>query len=145
MKWRFFPKKHVKFGRIKRDLFKVCSIASYIFFPSFGQFVDTTPVKIFSFCESFIEPFFHIFVRKRCSASAWPIDANKWCAWVYPRFFAFEILKKNPLFIPSTIRCKNDFLLYRSSKISMFLRLSICLSFNSCGTHLPTFWIFPIS
>ena len=28
----FFPKKHVKFGRmIKRDLFKVCSIASYIF------------------------------------------------------------------------------------------------------------------
>jgi len=27
---------------IKRDLFKVCSIASYTFFPSFGQFVDTT-------------------------------------------------------------------------------------------------------
>ena len=47
---------------------------------------------------------------------------------------------------PVTIRCKNDFLLYRSSKIShVFLRLSICLSFNSCGTHLPTFWIFPIS
>ena len=45
-----------------------------------------------------------------------------------------------------TIQCKNDFLLYLSSKIShMFLRLSICLSFNSCGTHLPTFWIFLIS
>ena len=58
----FFPKKHVKFGRmIKRDLFKVCSIASYTFFPSFGQFVDTTPVKIFPFCrEPFIEPFFHL-------------------------------------------------------------------------------------
>jgi len=44
---------------IERDLFKVCSIASYIFFPSFGQFVDTTSVKIFPFCrEPFIEPFF---------------------------------------------------------------------------------------
>jgi len=49
---------------IKRDLFKVYSIASYTFFPPFGQFVDITPVKIFPFCrESFIEPFFHIFVR----------------------------------------------------------------------------------
>jgi len=61
MKWRFFSqKKHVKFGRmIKRDLFKVCSIASYTFFPPFEQFVDTTSVKIFPFCrESFIESFF---------------------------------------------------------------------------------------
>jgi len=63
----FFPKKtirKIKFGRmIKRDLFKVCFIASYIFFPSFGQFVDITPVKIFPFCrELFIEPFFHIFI-----------------------------------------------------------------------------------
>ena len=71
----FFPKKHVKFGRmIKKDLFKVYSIASYTFFPSFEQFVDTTPVKIFPFCcEPFIELFFHIFVKnelKRCSASA---------------------------------------------------------------------------
>jgi len=56
----FFLKKHVKPGRmIKRDLFKVCFIASYTFFPSFGQFVNTTPVKIFPFCrEPFIEPFF---------------------------------------------------------------------------------------
>ena len=71
MKWRFFsPKKHVKFGRmIKRNLFKVCSIASYTFFPSFGQFVDTTPVKIFPFCEPFIEPFFHIFVRTKALLS----------------------------------------------------------------------------
>ena len=64
----FFPqKKHVKFGRIiKRDLFKVCSIVSYTFFPSFGQFVDTAPVKIFPFCRKpFIEPFFHIFVRTK--------------------------------------------------------------------------------
>ena len=53
MKWRYFSqKKHFKFGKIiKRDLFKVYSIASYTFFPSFGQFVDTTPVKIFPFCR----------------------------------------------------------------------------------------------
>jgi len=72
MKWRFFSqKKHVKFGRmIKRDLFKVCSIASYTFFSSFEQFVDTTPVKIFPFCrEPFIEPFFHIFVRTKALLS----------------------------------------------------------------------------
>ena len=50
---------------IKRDLFKV-SIVSYIFFPSFGKFVDTTPIKIFPFCrETFIEPFFYIFVRTK--------------------------------------------------------------------------------
>ena len=68
----FFPKrkKHVKFERmIKRDLFKVCSIASYTFFPSFGQFVDTTPIKIFPFCrEPFIEPFFHIFRTNQSAA-----------------------------------------------------------------------------
>ena len=32
---------------MKSALFKVCSIACYTFFPSFGQFVNTTPVKIF--------------------------------------------------------------------------------------------------
>ena len=75
----FSQKKHVKFERmIKRDLYKICSIVSYTFFPSFGQFMDTALVKIFPFChEAFIEPFFHIFIRtKRYSASAWPIDAN---------------------------------------------------------------------
>jgi len=50
---------------IKRDLFKVCSIASYTFFPSFGQFMDTTPIKIFPFCRKPFEPFFHIFVRTK--------------------------------------------------------------------------------
>ena len=77
----FFPKKHVKFGRmIKKALFKVYSIASYTFFPSFGQLVDTTPVKIFHFCrEPFIEPFFHIFVRTKALLSKCvTIDANKW-------------------------------------------------------------------
>ena len=61
----FFFKKHVKIRRmIKSVLFKVCSIACYTFFPSFGQFLNTTPLKIFSLCcEPFIEPFFHIFVR----------------------------------------------------------------------------------
>ena len=58
-------KKHVKFGKmIKSDLFKVCSVACYTFFSSFGKFVNTTPLKIFPFCcEPFTEPFFHIFVR----------------------------------------------------------------------------------
>ena len=37
------------------------------------------------------------------------------------------------------------FCIVRAKFQFMFLRLSICLSFNSCGTHLPTFWIFPIS
>ena len=68
----FFSKKHIKFGRmIKRDLFKVCFIASYTFFPSFGQFVDTMPVKIFPFCrEPFIEPFFHILNQTHTNQSA---------------------------------------------------------------------------
>jgi len=37
MKWRYFSqKKHVKFGKmIKRNLFKVCSIACYTVFPVF--------------------------------------------------------------------------------------------------------------
>ena len=78
----FFPKKkHVKFGRmIKRNLFKVCSIASYTFFPSFEQFVDTTPVKIFPFCREHSSSHFFTssYESKHCSASAWPIDANKW-------------------------------------------------------------------
>jgi len=61
-------------------------------------------------------------------------------------FCAWDSKKKIHFSFPVMIRCKNDFLLYRSSKIShVFLRLSICLLFNSCGTYLPTFWIFPIS
>ena len=44
-------------------LFKVCSIACHTFFPYFGQFVNTTSVKISFWCEAFIESFFHIFVR----------------------------------------------------------------------------------
>ena len=56
-------KKHVKFGRIiKSDLFKVCSIFCYTFFPSFGQFVNTTKVKIFPFCR---EAIFYVFVRTK--------------------------------------------------------------------------------
>ena len=39
-------KKHLKFGKmIKSALFEVCSIACYTFFPSYGQFMNTTPVK----------------------------------------------------------------------------------------------------
>ena len=66
-----FIKKYVKFGKmIKSALFKVYSIASYTFLPSFGQFVNTTSVQIFPFCcELFVEPFFHIFVRTKALLS----------------------------------------------------------------------------
>jgi len=78
----FFPKKtrkNDKFGRmIKRDLFKVYSIASYTFFSSFEQFVDTTPVKIFPFCrEPFIDPFFRLRTNQSSvQQSVWPIETS---------------------------------------------------------------------
>ena len=44
------------------------------------------------------------------------------------------------------MRCKNDFLSKRSKKISwVLIRLSMSLSFNSYGTHFPSFWIFPMA
>ena len=47
---------------------------------------------------------------------------------------------------PVTIRWRNDFLLYLASSISQVVfRFSCCLSFGSCGTHFPTFWIFPMA
>ena len=66
----FHPKK-ITFALIwlngknyKSAPFKVHSIACYTIFPSFGRFVNTTPVKISPFCcEPFVESFFHIFVR----------------------------------------------------------------------------------
>ena len=72
-----------------------------------------------------------------------------WCAWVYAGFFALGILKINPLLNSWTMlydMMQNDFFLYRASKMShIFMRFYICLSFNSWGTHLLVFWIFPIS
>ena len=42
-----------------------------------------------------------------------------------------------------TMRCKNDFLLKQSNKISQVVfRLSMSLPFNSYGTRFPSFWIF---
>ena len=47
---------------------------------------------------------------------------------------------------PVTIRCRNDFLFCLASRIwHVFWRRSICLSFSSCGTHFPIFWIFPMA
>ena len=44
------------------------------------------------------------------------------------------------------MRCKTDFLLKRSNKISQVVfRLSMYLSFNSYSTHFPSFWIFPMA
>ena len=80
MKCRFKSTKHVKFGRmIKIALLKVCTNSCYIFFPSLGQFMNTTPVKIFPFChKTLIEPIFLYLRTYCCSGNAWPIDANKW-------------------------------------------------------------------
>ena len=75
----FFLNKHVKFGRrMKSVLFKECSIACYTFPPSFGQFVNTALVKIFPFCcETFIEPFFHIFVRTKVRDVSMQTSGNR--------------------------------------------------------------------
>ena len=51
MKTKFFVKDS---SHSAIRLFKVCSIGCYTFFPSFGQFENTTPVRSFPFCrESF--------------------------------------------------------------------------------------------
>ena len=46
----------------------------------------------------------------------------------------------------ATVRCNNDLLSCLWSKISqMVCWLSICLSFNSCGTYFPDFFLFSIA
>jgi hypothetical protein len=47
-------------------------------FPSFGQLMNTVPVKIFPFCHKpFVEPFFiSLFELKHCVTI--PINANQW-------------------------------------------------------------------
>ena len=77
----FFLNKLVKFGRIiKSAIFKICSIACYTFFASFGHFVNTTPGNTSPFAENHSSNHFFTssYEPRRCSASAWPIDANKW-------------------------------------------------------------------
>ena len=55
---------------IKHTLFKVYFIVFYTFFPSFGQFVNTTPVNVFPFyCDTFIEPFFHTILLSKAPLS----------------------------------------------------------------------------
>ena len=67
MKYQLSSLKHVKFGRMmKNALFKVCSIACYTFFSSFGQLVNTTPVKNFPI---YYEPFIVIFSHLRTNQS----------------------------------------------------------------------------
>ena len=72
----FSLKKYVEFGRIiKSALFKVCPIAFYTCYPSFEQFVNTTPVKSSPFAANhFLTSSYE---SKPCSASAWFIDTNK--------------------------------------------------------------------
>ena len=76
----FFLRLHVILGRmIKSALFKACSMVCYTLFPSFGQFVNTTPIKIFSFC---CEPFLYIFVRtkallSKCLKSSLQTNGNR--------------------------------------------------------------------
>lgn len=72
---------HVYFaGMLHEGLFKVCFIASYIFFSSFGPFVNTTSVKILLYVANHSPShFFFIssYESKRYSADASPIDSNK--------------------------------------------------------------------
>ena len=149
-----FLKNRVKFGRmIKSVLFKVCPIACYTFFLTFGQYHGEYHVLLLRAIYRVI--FFSFsYEPKRCSASAWSIDVNKcgrcgWCAWVYPRLFALGILKINPLFIPCTMLygtlLKPLPFVPIEQNVTFFLHFSLRPSFNSCGTHLSVFWIFPIS
>ena len=79
-----FRTKHLFFNdddNGKNALFKVCSIACYTLFPSFGQFVITTPVVIFSLLLRTIHR--TVFSHLRTNRSVVQqvrevIDANKW-------------------------------------------------------------------
>ena len=63
--------------------------------------------------------------------------------------FALGILKINSCFIPCTMLydTMQKHLPFVPSKqnVTCFLCSPICLSFDSCGTHISVFWIFPIS
>ena len=59
--------------------------------------------------------------------------------------FCTGILKLNPIFIPCNYTMQKTIFQTSEQKSHVFLRFSICLSFNSCDTHLSVFWIFPIS
>jgi len=65
---------------------------------------------------------------------------------VRPWFFALGILKKIHFssFSNNTMQEWFSSVSFEQNFTCVFAPL-ICLSFNSCGTHLPTFWIFPIS
>ena len=55
----------------------------------------------------------------RLSAKAtWSCGQCGWCTWAYLWIFELGIIKIIPFFIPVTIRCKNNFFLYRASKLS---------------------------
>ena len=59
-------------------------------------------------------------------------------------FWAWDYQNKST-FLPLILYDAKTTFFSRSSKMSLvFLRFSIYLSFDSRGTHLPVFWIFPI-
>ena len=68
-----------------------------------------------------------------------------------PKTFCVWDSQNNSLFIPSTMlhytmQKQLPFVYWASKMLHVFLRFSICLLFDSCGgTHVPVFWIFPIS
>ena len=68
-----------------------------------------------------------------------------WCCglvWICPLLLHFE-LSNNPLFITCHNSMQKSFLFCIASKISqMAFRLSMSLTFSSCGTYFPLFWIF---
>ena len=62
-----------------------------------------------------------------------------------PMIFELGILKINPIFVPCNYTMQKRLPFVPSLQKSRVLRFSVSLSFNSRGTHLPVFWIFPIS
>ena len=65
---------------IKSTLVKVCFITCYTFSPSFRQFINTTPVKIFAFCR---EPFCFIssYELKHCSVRCRQVVIGRSQVW----------------------------------------------------------------
>ena len=59
--------------------------------------------------------------------------------------FTLRILKIYPLFIVSHNSVEKWLSFVASTISQVVFRFSCCLSFSSCGTHFPTFWIFPMA
>ena len=71
-----------------------------------------------------------------------------WLGGINPRFLAFRILKIDPLFIAchNPMQERLSFLSGKQNLACILASLHLRrLSFNSCGTHFPIFWTFPMA